>query len=81
MKDGVALVAIGMALGLPGAWAASRLIAAMNSSVGQVSSTSASNPMVLFGAPLLLAAVALAACYVPARKSLRIDPVETLRQE
>jgi len=35
----------------------------------------------LLGAPLLLASLALAACYIPARKSMRIDPVVTLRQE
>jgi ABC-type antimicrobial peptide transport system permease subunit len=33
------------------------------------------------GAPLLLGILALAACYLPARKSLRIDPVVSLRQE
>jgi len=36
---------------------------------------------ILVGAPLLLAAVALAVCYLPARRSLRIDPAVSLRQE
>jgi putative ABC transport system permease protein len=49
--------------------------------VGHVTSTSTSNPAVLFGAPLLLSILALLACYVPARKSMRIDPVVALRQE
>ena len=53
----------------------------MNSSVGKVTSTSTSDPTVLFGAPLLLAFLALLACYVPALKSMRIDPVVALRQE
>jgi putative ABC transport system permease protein len=49
--------------------------------VGRVSSTSTSDPTVLIGAPLVLAVLALIACYVPARKSVRIDPAVTLRQE
>jgi ABC-type antimicrobial peptide transport system permease subunit len=35
----------------------------------------------LIGAPLLLGSLALAACYLPARKSARIDPAIALRQE
>jgi ABC-type lipoprotein release transport system permease subunit len=35
----------------------------------------------LVGAPALLAALAMAACYVPARKSMEVDPVVALRQE
>ncbi|MGD1071069.1 MAG: ADOP family duplicated permease [Bryobacteraceae bacterium] len=81
MKDGALLVAVGMAAGSAGAWGASGLLASMNSSVGQVTSTSASNPAVVFGAPLMLACLALLACYLPARRSLRIDPAMTLRQE
>jgi hypothetical protein len=43
--------------------------------------TTASDPVLLLGAPLLLASLALVACYVPARKSMRIEPVIALRQE
>jgi ABC-type antimicrobial peptide transport system permease subunit len=81
MKEGVLLITLGTAIGLGCAWAGSRMLSAMNSSVGTVTSTSTSDPEVLFGAPLLLAGLALLACYVPARKSLRVDPVIALRQE
>jgi putative ABC transport system permease protein len=81
MKEGLGLVAAGTAFGMAGAWTGSRLLSAMNSSVGKVTSTSTTDPTVLFGAPLLLAFLALLACYVPARKSMRIDPVVALRQE
>ncbi|HEY1493374.1 MAG TPA: ADOP family duplicated permease [Candidatus Solibacter sp.] len=81
MREGMRLVVIGTAIGMAGAWTGARLLSAMNSSVGHVTSTSATDPVVLYGAPLLLAALALVACYVPARKSMRVDPVVALRQE
>jgi predicted permease len=81
MKEGIVLVTVGTIIGMAGAWAGSQFLSAMNSSVGTVTSTSATNPLVLVGAPLLLAAVALSACFVPARKSVRIDPAGALRQE
>jgi predicted permease len=81
MREGALLVIAGTAIGMAAAWTGSRALALMNSSVGQVTSGSASNPLVLFGAPLLLACLAMAACYLPALQSMRIDPVVALREE
>ena len=63
------------------AWAGARALASMSASVGKMNSASASDPVVLIGAPLLLATLARVACYLPARRSTRIDPVVALRQE
>ena len=81
MKQGVLLIGIGTSIGLGCAWAGSRMLSAMNASVGQVTARSASDPIVLLGAPLLLGSVALLACYLPARKSSRVDPLLALREE
>jgi ABC-type antimicrobial peptide transport system permease subunit len=78
MKEGVVLVTIGTVIGLGTAWAAMRMLAGLFSSVA---STSASNPVLLLGTPLLLASLALVACYVPAHKSILIEPAVVLRQE
>jgi predicted permease len=81
MRDGLLLIALGTTGGLAGAWSAARLLSAMNSAVGQVTSTSSNNLIVLLGAPFLLAGLALCACYLPARRSLAIDPAMALRYE
>ncbi len=81
MKEGLALFAAGAAFGMLGAWAAARLLASMNSSVGTVTSTGTSDPTVLVGAPLLLGSLVLVASYLPARKAMAVDPVTALRQE
>jgi ABC-type lipoprotein release transport system permease subunit len=53
MKQGMLLIGIGTTIGFGCAWAGSRMLSAMNSSVGQVTATNVSEPIVLFGAPVL----------------------------
>ena len=81
MKDGAMLIGAGTSIGLACAWAGARMLSAMNSSVQQVTTTRTSDPVVLFGAPVLLALVALIACYLPARQSSRINPLKVLHEE
>ena len=81
MKEGVVLVAVGTAIGLGGAWAVARLLSSMLEVVAKVTSASTFDPVLIVGAPLLLASLALAACYLPARKSMQIDAAVALREE
>ena len=78
MKEGATLVTAGALIGLALAWAAMRALAGTFFSV---TSVRGDDPVLLVGAPLLLSGLALLACYVPARRSMRIDPVVALRQE
>jgi putative ABC transport system permease protein len=78
MKEGVTLVTVGTVVGLAFAWAGIRALSGMFFSVASVQGN---DPVLLVGAPLLLAGLALIACYVPARKSMRVDPAVALRQE
>jgi predicted permease len=78
MREGATLVTVGTLTGLAFAWAGMR---ALSSFFFSVASVNGSNPVLLVGAPVLLAGVALLACYVPARKSMRIDPAVALRAE
>ena len=72
---GAQLIAAGVALGLAGSLALTRMLADLLFGV------SASDPAVLAGASLLLAAVAAAASYLPARRAARLDPMVALRTD
>ncbi|HWB97833.1 MAG TPA: ABC transporter permease [Bryobacteraceae bacterium] len=78
MKEGAGLVTVGTVAGMAFAWVGIRALSGMFFTVASVKS---SEPAVLAGGPLLLAGVALIACYLPARRSMRIDPAITLRME
>ena len=69
------LIAVGLGAGLIVAFIASRII---NHLLYQVSAT---DPLTYLVVPLLLAAVALVACYIPARRAMKVDPMTALRVE
>jgi ABC-type antimicrobial peptide transport system permease subunit len=81
MKEGAALAIAGVTVGLAGAWAFTRVLSASVEPVARVVGKAGSQPLLLLAAPLLLALLALAACYIPARRSTRIQPAEALRGE
>ena len=75
VKSAVGRVAIGMAVGLPVAWAASRSVQAM------LFGLTPTDPATFGGAALLLLVSALLAAYLPARRVSRVDPMTALRHE
>jgi predicted permease len=75
VSQGMRMVIIGLALGLTGAFALTRLFASLLLGVGT------SDPLTFVGVALLLAAIALLACWIPARRATKVDPLLALRQE
>jgi putative ABC transport system permease protein len=75
MSDGLRLAGAGVVIGLGASLALTHLMTRLLFGV------SASDPRTLTGVSLLLLAVALLACYVPARRAARVDPMVALRNE
>jgi predicted permease len=75
LRQGVRLVAAGIALGIAGALALTRMMASLLFEV------SVTDPVVFTGVSLLLLAVALLACWLPARRATKVDPLIALRSE
>jgi ABC-type antimicrobial peptide transport system permease subunit len=69
------LAGIGIAIGIAGALALTRFLRSM---LFEIKPT---DPATFVGVALLLALVALAACYIPARRAMNVDPMEALRYE
>jgi len=72
---GLRLIAIGAAIGLAASFATTRLIAA------QLTGVSPHDPLTLAGVVVLMALVGVSACYFPAQKASRVDPLVALRTE
>jgi putative ABC transport system permease protein len=75
VKQGVMLVLIGLGLGMVGALALTRLLATLLFGV------TAKDPMTFISIAALLSLVALLACFIPAWRATRVDPLEALRCE
>ncbi len=75
LVQGLKVAALGLALGLAGALVLTKL---MSSILYGVSST---DVMTFVSVPALLALVSVVACWIPARRATRIDPIEVLRAE
>jgi putative ABC transport system permease protein len=78
LVQGLGLIAVGLGMGMVGAFILSRLLASIPNMLHSVAPT---DPATFVGIPLSLAAVALVACFIPARRAARIDPMLALKCE
>ena len=74
LGQGMVLTAIGLAIGLAGATILMRTLSGLIYGVGTL------DPLTFVTVPALLCAVALIACFLPARRAASVDPITTLRQ-
>jgi predicted permease len=75
LGDGAKMVAVGLAVGLAAAFGLTRLMANMLFGVSTI------DPLTFACVAAVLSSVALAACYIPARRAMRVDPMVALRYE
>ena len=75
LRQGMTTIGIALAIGLAVAFGTTRLIRS------QLYGVSATDPLTFIAVPLILSGVALAACYFPARRASRVDPIVALRAE
>jgi predicted permease len=75
LREGLGLVVVGVTAGLAVAWALTRAMSKLLIGV------SPSDPATYLMVALLLSAVALLACYIPARRATKVDPMVALRYE
>jgi ABC-type antimicrobial peptide transport system permease subunit len=75
LGEGMRITLVGVVVGIAAALGLTRLITKMIYGVG------AMNPIIFGGVAILLTGVALLACYIPARRAMRVDPIAALRYE
>ena len=75
VRQGMKMTLVGLALGLIGAFFMSRVL------IGMLYGVSPTDPLTFGGVSVVLLAVALLACLIPARRATRVDPIVALRDE
>ncbi len=75
LREGLRVAAIGLAIGLMGAWTMTGILESMLFNID------VRDPVTFLVGPVLLTLVAVAACWIPARRATRLDPVTVLREE
>ncbi len=75
LRQGMLLVTVGIVMGLIGAFLLTRVLASLLLSVGTT------DPLTFAGVAILLSVVALLACYIPARRAMKVEPLSALRYE
>jgi len=81
LREGLALIAAGTVIGFLGAFTVAKMVSAITKEFADVFQIGTNDPRLLLGAPLLLAGLALLACYIPALRATKIDPLAALRQD
>ena len=75
LSEGLRVAAVGLVIGLGGAWVLTGILESLLFNVD------ARDPITFAAGPVLLTMVAVAACWIPARRATRLDPVTVLREE
>ena len=81
LREGMWLIAAGSVVGFLGAVVVAKALSALTNAFGDAFTVGTNDPRLIVGAPLLLAGLALLACYVPARRATEVDPLRSLRDE
>jgi macrolide transport system ATP-binding/permease protein len=81
LREGITLVSVGTFLGFVGAVVLAKILSAMADVLVEAFSVGTNDARLLVGAPLVLASLAMLACYLPARRAAQIDPLKALREE